>query len=418
MNKITNLPIILFSLAPIAAQGSDSATTVVKATRIVIAPDTVLENGAFLIRDGKIALIGSEIPKGASRGAQILDFSGKTVVPGFVNPHSHLGLGLDLAESVTAVTPDLKATDAFDPFDEILLDNARGGVTTIGLAPLSMNAFAGIAGVIKTGEMGKVLAEHSYLKIALVQESLNQNRYPTSHMGAMELIRTNFKDAKETIAAPTPESRVLRDVLAGSLPVAIHAHTHAEIEQALELCQQIGAVPLLIDAAEAEHSIAQIAKLGGSVILAPLSPNDRTRTLELPAKLEEAGIPFSFMSTVAASTKKPAAPSSRSRGRPPGGFSFFVPTPASSGKAPVDIPPDQLRLSVALAVRHGLSRQGGIAALTRIPAEQCGVSTKCGSLRQGCDADFLVFSGEPTDLTSRLEAVYLAGRAIEEEENK
>jgi len=73
-------------------------------------------------------------------------------------------------------------------------------------------------------------------------------------------------------------------------------------------------------------------------------------------------------------------------------------------------------LSVALAVRHGLSRQGGIAALTRIPAEQCGVSTKCGSLRQGCDADFLVFSGEPTDLTSRLEAVYLAGRAIEEEE--
>ena len=74
-------------------------------------------------------------------------------------------------------------------------------------------------------------------------------------------------------------------------------------------------------------------------------------------------------------------------------------------------------MSAALAVRHGLSRGAALAALTRIPAEQCDAAATVGSLREGCHADFLVFSGDPLDLSSRLEAVFINGRRIDIEED-
>ena len=64
-------------------------------------------------------------------------------------------------------------------------------------------------------------------------------------------------------------------------------------------------------------------------------------------------------------------------------------------------------------VRHGLSREAALAALTRNPAIQCDVEDNAGSLRQGCSADFAVYSADPLDLTSRLTAVYVGGAPID-----
>lgn len=400
-------------LASAAAPQKRGETLLVVAPRIVVAPGVVLENGALLIRDGVIFRVGPEIPDAARRSATVLEFDG-TVVPGFVNPHTHLGLGADLAERITALTPEMKAADAFDPFDEWLLRNARSGVTSLGLAPLSANTFAGISAVVRAGEVGEVIDDSCYMKIALVKEALDQQRFPTSRMGAAELIRTSFAEARLATTGNDPKATALRGVLSSSIRLAIHARKHGAITAALDLCEDLGVPPILIGGDEADKSAKRIAALGGSVILAGLALTDKRPALELPAKLQAAGVTFSFMAD------RPPTPGARPPGPqlPPGlppqfMARFQVAAPAAG--APTPAHPHGLRLSAALAMRHGLPRDAALAALTRNPAVQCGIEDRAGSLRQGCSADFAVYSGDPLDLTSRLTAVYIGGSPVDME---
>ena len=397
-------------LLALTATGQDQ-TLLVKAPRIVVAPNVILEDQSLLIRDGVIARVGPEIPEAAKRNATVVEFEG-TIVPGFVNPHTHLGLGADLAERISALTPDLKASDAFDPFDEWLLRNARRGVTTLGLAPLSANTFAGMSAVVKAGEIGEVIDDSCYMKIALVNEAFDQQRYPTSRMGAADLIEQSFADARLATTPNDAETAALRNVLSGSTRLAIHARTHGSITAALDLCDELGITPILIGADKADRSAKRIAALGGSVILSGLAMTDSRTALELPAKLHAAGVQLSFM----ADREPSASAGSSGPAMPPGipaRFRSQFQSAAPAAGPPTPGHPDSLRLSAALAMRHGLPRDAALATLTRTPATQCGVQDSAGSLRQGCAADFAVYSGDPLDLTSRLTAVYVAGQPID-----
>ena len=375
---------MLFSLllAATPAIQQEPGDLLIRADRIVIAPDTVLENGSILIRNGAVLRVGSEIPLDLIQRARTLQFTG-TVVPGFVQPHSYLGQEGDLTESVSAFTPDLKAVDAFDPYGENLSADASYGITCQALAPLSANTFAGIGALVKPGvDGGTVLNGDGYLKLALVSRARGQDRYPTSLMGATDLVRLSFQAAGSPLGAEDPDLepqlKVLQDCILGSRKLFIHASTHAEITAALNLCEEFSLVPCLLGAEEAEKSLERIRRLGATLVLSPLHVDDKESRLQLPARLEQAGIPFSF-------------------------------TALRAG--------DQ-RVSAALAVRYGMSRPAALAALTRIPAEQCDAAAAVGSLREGCHADFLVFSGDPLDLSSRLEAVFINGRRIDIEEKK
>ncbi len=349
-------------------------TTLIQVDRLVVAPGTVLEGDAarLVIRDGKIAAIGAEIPAAMLRGAKVIKHSG-TAVPGFVAPHGYLSQSRDLAERIDAFTPELMAMDAFDPFDDQLIRLARGGITSVCLAPSSLNTFGGLAAVVKwNGEEGIVTLESSYLKLAL-DASLNRERKPTSRMGAADMIRNAFEQANAPLSGTNAKSRVLKDALAGSHKVAIHASNHAELTTALDLCHSFGLRPILIGALESRKSLKRMTAMGVSVILAPLSFTSRRADLELPAALHKAGIPFSFTASH----------------------------------------PEQLRVTVALAVRHGLSRQAALAALTETPSQQCGIADKTGSLRKGKQADLLIFAGDPIDLQTKLSAVYIGGNKID-----
>lgn len=393
-------------------QGDESVpTTLVTAKRIVVAPDTVLEDSALLLRNGKVVLVGPEIPAEAKRGVPVVSFDG-TLMPGMVLAHTYLGEADDLAERTDAVTPQLRAADALDPFDDTLAQLARHGITTATVAPVSANTLAGLAAVVKTGEVATVLTPESYLKAALVDESLDQERYPTSRMGAADLLREKFRAAREG-PADTPELAALRAVLDGRHRLAIHARERAAIVEALNLFEQLGLPPLLIGAEEIEDVLPRMAKLGGSVILEPLHAGDPLPRLELPAKLEAHNVPFSFSIDGA-----PQAGDHQDNGMrevAPGVFVFVGSAPTAPATAGKPGHPDLLRLSAALAMRHGLSRRAALEALTRTPAKQSGVDDHVGTLRQGRDADFVVFGGDPLDLSSPVLAVYVGGRRIEDD---
>jgi imidazolonepropionase-like amidohydrolase len=353
----------------------------VVAKTIVVAPDLVLSNGRILLRGGKVAAVGEAVPAELGSDVHRIDLGDAVIVPGFVVPHAYLGAERDLAETADAFTPDLRAIEAYDPFAKNVARMLAGGVTTAAIAPRSANTFAGLAGAAKTGpEGGSVLQEQCYLKLALVPESLDQQRFPTSRMGALDLVRAAFRAAADPLAAVTPEKQTLRDVLSGAVPLLAHARTHDEITCALDLLDaQRGGVlagaqvrVLLFGATQAHQSMARLVAQRAGVIVEPGQRGNDDEGLRLPVLLARNQVRFGFA--------------------------------ANS--------PQELRLAAALAVRHGLPRTDALAALTAWPAELLGLHDRVGSLRQGRDADLLAFDGDPIDLTSRLLAVCVAGQLV------
>ena len=69
-------------------------------------------------------------------------------------------------------------------------------------------------------------------------------------------------------------------------------------------------------------------------------------------------------------------------------------------------------MHAAYAVRHGLDPAAALAAVTLTPARLLGLDQRVGSLEPGKDADFVVFSGEPFELTSRIEVVVCNGAIV------
>jgi imidazolonepropionase-like amidohydrolase len=351
-----------------AAAPACAQDLLIKAGRIVVAPGTVLTDSALLVRDGKIAYVGNDIPAEARGRARTVDYGGATVSPGFVLAATTLGSDADLAEGALAFTPDLKVAEAFDPWSENLERLAPYGVTSFGLTPSPRNVAGGIGVLAKPGkERGRVMAAEAFVGFSLTRAARSQERDPTSLMGAREMLRDAFDTARIGVEIG-PDLAVLRQVMAGSRRAVVHADTFAELNAALSLGKEFNFAPVIVGGRESAKVLAKLAERGAGVVLPTLTPTARIADLELPAALAEAGVPFCFA------------------GRP-----------------------DQLRVSAALAVRNGLSREHAHAALTRTPATLMGQQAAVGALRQNCSADFVVFAGDLLDLSARHVATWVDG---------
>ncbi|MBM4062831.1 MAG: hypothetical protein FJ265_17310, partial [Planctomycetes bacterium] len=193
----------------------------VRSGTLVVAPDTVLAPGQLLVRDGKVAYVGGEIPADARARATVVDYGDATIVPGFVLASATLGQERDLVEASLPFTPDLKASEAFDPWQKELQPLCREGVTAFALSPSPRNVAAGLAALGKPGVPGRLCVPELHLVLSLTQAARNQEREPTSLMGCKDLLRTAFAATRSGTAAG-PDAAVLRSVLQGSRRVFVH----------------------------------------------------------------------------------------------------------------------------------------------------------------------------------------------------
>lgn len=355
---------LLFATPFAAAQD-----VLVTARQIVVAHDTVLQDSALLLRDGKIAYVGNDIPAEARIKAREVAFGDATISPGFVQCVTTLGHDQDLAEAAIAFTPDLRTAEAFDPWADALDVLPQCCVTSFGLMPSSRNVVGGIGAFGKPGrERGELLVDDAFVGMSLTQNARNPQREPTSLMGASQLLRDGFEQATAGIASGG-DLEVLRGVQTGARRAFVHVDTYAEIHAALSLGERFGFLPVLLGARDADKLLPRIAKSSAGVVLGSLPPGGDRDVLELPARLVENGVAIAFA------------------GRP-----------------------DRMRLSAALAVRHGLARPAALRALTRTPAELLGAESRAGTLRKGQSADFVVFHGDLLDLSARHLATWIDGR--------
>ena len=137
MTLLPSLALAALSLPLPQAQKPESPEPLLlQAARIYVTPEQVLENSAVLLRQGKVALLGDEIPADTKQRVKVKDFpASSTIIAGFLNGHDDLGHGKDLSERLDAFTPELLAADALDPFAEAIPQAARQGITAVAPEP-------------------------------------------------------------------------------------------------------------------------------------------------------------------------------------------------------------------------------------------------------------------------------------------
>ena len=374
--------------------------------RIYTMAGKVWEKGILLLENGQITAVGAEV--NIPQEAEVLDLQGKTVLPGFIDAHTHLGIleeiyqeeGDDLNEYTEPITPEMRALDAVNPMDIAFRDAVCGGITTVMTGPGSANVLGGTNLVMKTAGLSfeeMVLLPQAGLKTAFGENPRRvfseQKKVPCTRMGIAALLRQALTDAQDYQAKKEKGASngdiLERDlgqenlglVLRKEIPLIIHAHRADDILTALRIVDEYGVEMILVHGTEAHKVISEIQKRNIPVVVGPtLSGRSKVElaetTWQTAAQLNEAGV------LVAITTDHSV------------------------------VPVQYLPLCAALAVRSGMKEEAALEAITINPARILKLEQRIGSLEVGKDADIVVMSGHPLDWRTSVVRVYINGKTV------
>jgi imidazolonepropionase-like amidohydrolase len=83
--------VLVGSLAAHSQSRGPSSTVIYEGARLIVGDGGTIENGAFVVRDGRITALGRKGAVNAPAGAAHVDLTGKTVMPAMINVHVHIG---------------------------------------------------------------------------------------------------------------------------------------------------------------------------------------------------------------------------------------------------------------------------------------------------------------------------------------
>ena len=282
MNAVAKRIILIFLLsvaagsvasakdAPANAAASDAAPVILirNATVLTVSHGT-LEKSDILIRDGKIAAVGTVK---APVDAQIIDATGQFVMPGIIDCHSHIAVDGNVNEGSVSVSSMVNISDVLNSDDISIYRDLAGGVTTANILHGSANSIGGQTVVIKL-RWGQPAAKLPFegalpgIKFALGENPKRTNlrapsgpdRYPTTRMGVEETIRSAFTEARDykkswddynkrvaagekNVIAPRRDLRLdpLVEVLEGKRYVHAHCYREDEILMLLRVAREFG----------------------------------------------------------------------------------------------------------------------------------------------------------------------------------
>ena len=398
------------------AQAAD-APVVYRGARIHTASGPVIERGVMIVLKGKILDVGTEEQVKIPAGALVHDMTGKVIIPGLVDTHSHIGIfnrpsgpsGADGNEMTGPVQPGLRAIDAINPNDPGIRMALAGGVTVANIMPGSGNAIGGqtlyvrlkgtvveamrimagrILGGIKfaNGENpkgaygGKGQAPGTRMKIAALQrESLTKAQTYKRQWD-------NYNKSKAEGKTATPPERDINldplvEVLERKRTVHFHCHRADDIMTAVRLSEEFGFELVLQHCTEGYLVADELAKRGIIVSLTLIdSPGGKPEVMGL---LEENAAILTKAGVKVAINTDDFITESR----------FLLRTGA-------------------IAVRGGLSEDAALKALTLIGAQALHLDDRVGSLDKGKDADFVVLSGAPFSVYTQVLETYIEGEKL------
>jgi imidazolonepropionase-like amidohydrolase len=396
---------------------NDDGPVIYRGARIHTASGPVIKRGVLVVFKGKVLDVGTENEVRLPANARVRDVSGKVIIPGLVDTHSHIGIfnrpamgmGGDGNEITGPVQPGLRAIDAIDPNDPGIKMALAGGVTTANIMPGSGNAIGGQTLYVKlkgafieamralTGQVlggikfangenpkgaygGKNQAPITRMKLAALQrEQLAKAQAHKRQWDAYRKAKSEGKDA----TAPDRDINLdpLVEVLERKRTVHFHTHRADDIMTAVRLAEEFGFEIVLQHCTEGYRVVEELARRGIWVSLTLVdSPGGKPEAMGL---LEENAAILSKAGVKVAINTDDFITESR----------FFLRTGA-------------------IAVRGGLSEDLALKALTLHGAQMLHLEGRCGSLEKGKDADFVVLSGAPFSVYTQVLETYIEGAKV------
>lgn len=369
-------------------------------------PQGILEGWDIMFQNGKVKKIARNISIGKSR-ALVIEGLGKHITPGLIDAHSHMAAA-SINEGFQSVTAEVRMEDVIVPDDINLYRSLAGGLTTINLLHGSANAIGGQNAVLKlrwgTLDPGDLIYKNATpgIKFALGENVKRSNwddplnRYPKTRLGVEQIIRDAFEAAsdykktwniynkntrlKKTSIPPRIdlELEALVEILEGKRKIHCHSYRQDEILMLTRVAEDFGFTIGTFQHVLEGYKIAErIQEHGASASTFSDWWSYKYEVIDaIPyngALMHEVGINVSFNSDDDELSR-------------------------------------HMNLEAAKAVKYGnLSPAEALKFVTINPARQLGIDKWVGSLEQGKDADFVIWSGNPLSTYSRCEQTWING---------
>lgn len=373
-----------------------------------------IANGTVLIRDGKIAAVGTNVS--VPGGADVYDATGKFISPGLIDAHSHIANDA-INEGTVSVSSMTGMEDVLDPTDVNIYRDLAGGTTTANILHGSANAIGGKTVVIKL-RYGKARANDLIFQGALPgikfalgenvtrkrgQASTNPERFPTTRQGVEYVIRDAFTRAKayrkewqdyevrkkagQDVLAPRRDLQLdaLVEVLEGKRLVHAHSYRADEILMLIRLADEMGFKVTTFQHVLEGYKVAKE--------IAAHNAGASTFSDWWGYKMEAAD----------------AIPHNASLMTHKGVLVSINSDDAEQAR--------RLNMEAAKAVRYGdVTDDQAFAMVTINPAKQLKIDNRVGSIEVGKDADIVIWNNHPLSTAAIVERSYIDGIAYYDRE--
>jgi imidazolonepropionase-like amidohydrolase len=401
-------------IAAVAAIGGAIGSTA-RAQTVAIVGGTVypvsgpkIERGTVLIRDGRIVAVGANVP--VPSDATTIDAAGKWVTPGLINAIT--AVGVDEVDAVpetvdqtavgdNGIAASFTVVDGLNPASQMIPQARAGGVTSAVVVPGGRLVYGQAAFVDLVAGPASALVVKA--PVAMVVQIGNAAQ---AHLGArgevIDRLRGLFDDVRlyerhpadydrgglHRLSAPSRDLAALVPVLAGREPLIVFADRASDIENAIHLGHDYGIKIVIAGGAEAWQvapalAAAHVPVLTGALDNAPQTFSTLGQRQDNAARLRRAGVQVVIVGN--SDTEDVGAFNVRNLGQDAG-----------------------------TAVANGLPWDDALRAVTLAPAELFGLADRVGSLAVGREANVVVWSGDPFELSTRAEHVLVRGHEYAE----
>jgi imidazolonepropionase-like amidohydrolase len=426
VTRVLALSATLFCAAgPASAQAPSITTYAITHAKIFTLAGAPIEDGILLIREGKIAAVGTNVD--VPPGAQVIDGKGLQVYPGLFDPVTQMGLSEIAAVSATVDTtetgmfnPDAVAADAVLPSSEHIPVTRAAGITEVLAVPASRGfASRGTTNLLGGQASAIHLAGWTINDMLIKKSAAMVLDWPKIETQSFDFATFSRKTKPYTEAKQERDKQVdelsdwmenarhygqawghggpaeyqrdlkleaLVPVVRGELPVLVFADRARDIRGAVEFCDTQKLKMILAGGAEA-YKVKELLRsknipvILGPTLTEPLEEDDAyDRLLTQPAELADARVRFAFGSFDNSFARR-------------------------------------LGQQAANAVAYGLPYEEALKAVTLYPAQIFGLADQIGTLETGKVANLIVTNGDPLELTTDIRYLFIKGQ-LTSTENK
>lgn len=386
--------------------------TLIRNATVLTVSHGTLANTDVLIRNGKIAAIGKDLK--APEGARVIDATGKFLLPGIIDAHSHTMIDGGVNECTRSVTSMARIQDVLNPTAIGIYRELAGGTTSALLLHGSCNSIGGLSSTVKL-KWGHPAADFPFpgatpgIKFALGEnpKRTNQNpppgvpgRYPATRMGVEETIRDAFTRARDykrdwddyrtaiargekNLAPPRRDLELepLVEVLEGKRYVHSHCYRADEILMLIGVADDFGfKVRTFQHVLEGYKVATEIARHGaGASTFADFWGYKMEAYDAIPynsAIMMRHGIVVSVNSDSDETARR-------------------------------------LNIEAAKMMRYGgLTEEEALKLVTLNPAIQLGIDKRVGTIDVGKDADVVIWSAHPLSVYAHAEQTFIDGELL------